>query len=132
MADESTPEQLPGQMQLPLDLPSTPPVPAEPAPAAESDLVIELKRLVTRNREKYEALRSQGAIPDPVSVVLTRLETLLDLTLTPEQRLRVDLLFETRMSDALDQCLAQCRQAKLLSPLAQQRNPPNGFIVPGK
>ncbi len=129
MADD----EIPGQIPL-FDISAREPDGQEPATINDfSDGVLQarLAALLADNRVKHQSLVSQGLMPDPRSVLSISLETLLDLTLTPSERLRFQVLFETRMATFLDQCLAQRTRAELLAPM--QQAPPGargGLIVP--
>ncbi len=75
-----------------------------------------LEKLVADNRTKHQRLIAAGSVPNPQAILLMRIETLLDLTLTPAERLRFDVLFETRMSVLLDRLLAEQARGGLLVP----------------
>lgn len=124
MADD----EIPGQLPL-FDLPEAPP-PPEQTPTQQLDSFSErvlgerLAQLRAANQATYTALLAAQATPDPRAVLAIRLDTLLDLTLTPAERLRFDVLFETRMAAFLEQCHAQRARAGLLAPLAAPTGQP--------
>jgi len=90
-----------------------------------------LELLSTQNRAKVQQLLSDGRMPDPRSVLTIRLDTVLALIFTPSEKLRFEVLFETRMSAFLDQCLAESSRANLLTPLNQPcQSAPGGLILP--
>ncbi len=145
MADDQTPDQthdqIPGQLPL-FDLPpSEPPGYDEPVgPDTEahrlddfSDEMLRgrLDKLTADNRGRWQRLMAAGMVPEPQRIMIMRLDTLLDLILTPSQRLQFDVLFETRMAAFLDMCLSQRARASLLTPGAGPAAPPGpGLFVP--
>lgn len=104
MADE--------QLQLPLDLPS---------PAEQLDAVRQ------SNSKKYLSLQTSGLRPDPLTVMLFRIESILSL-LSSEDRVSADLVFEKLMSEFLDKCLADANQ-QLLRPTTAGSG---GLFLPGR
>lgn len=81
------------------------------------------------NRDKYRALLTQGEKPDPYTVLLTRMESLVDLLLSDEEKLALDAVFEARMTGVLNACLASLRQRQLMTPSTAA---PPGLLVPGR
>jgi len=120
------------------DLPEQP---AQAAPATEpqpemtlddfSDemLAARLRLLIEQNKAKVQQLLAAQMMPDPRSVLTIRLDTLLDLIFTPSERLRFNVLFESKMSTFLDRCLAERSRADLLAPLATPAGPPPGGLI---
>lgn len=116
--------------QLPLfDLPDQPAT----EPDEDAALAAELRRVRDRNASMVEVLRRGGVRPDPITVLAIQLDTLIDLILDPEARLRFDLLRETRMAGFLNRCLADLRQAELLATRRPTGTTNGGrLIVPGQ
>lgn len=92
----------------------------------DKELRARLGSLRDRNRSKYQALLTLGAMPEPGGILNLRINTLLELLFDERQKLRYDVLFETRMSRLLDTCLGEARQASLRAD--RQNN--GGLIVP--
>lgn len=94
-------------------------------------LTARLTTLVEHNQAKYQSLVSTGVMPDPRSVLQLRLEALLDLILTPSERLRFNVLFESRMAGFLDQCIVNRSRSELIVPVTQPAPPGRtGLIIP--
>ena len=120
-------EQVPGQLPL-FDLADQ-----QQADDTFSDQVLRdrLATLIASNRATHRRLIDvHKVMPDPRTILAMRLETLLDLTLTPSQRLRFDVLFETRMDSLLEQCLAQQTRSDLLTGVHPPAGPVGGLIIP--
>ena len=96
---------------------------------ARRELHAKLGAIRQSNQAKYRALLAQGEVPDSGAILITRLETLLEMLLDGDARLAFDLGFEQRMTTVLNECLASARQRQLLVP-APKAAPP-GLIVPG-
>ena len=82
-----------------------------------------------RNSQKLLAIRQQGANLDLSGVAARRLDTLLDLMLSVEQRIQFEYAFETGMTEVLDKALAELRMATLtqgVGPNAPKLIMPNG------
>lgn len=117
------------QLELPLDLPE--PLTIVPSLTEEQVLAqTQLAQLQQENGLRYRELLLQGARPDSGSVAMARINTLIDMALSPEERLHYDIAFEHHMVALLTQCLTEIRQRKLAEGAAVP--PGNGkLIVPG-
>lgn len=85
------------------------------------------------NRQKYRALLSMNAEIAPPGVIMARLETLLEMLLDDDARLGFDLGFENKMTEVLNQCLAEARQAHITGSRpngARGNGGPPGLILP--
>jgi hypothetical protein len=88
----------------------------------------DLTKLRKRNEQKLIALGQQGAtVPDGL-VIMTRIDTLLDLFLQPDQRVQFEFAFETQMEEILNKFLSQVRQAVL----TQGVNSASKLTIPGQ
>lgn len=102
---------------------------------AEQQLRDQLADIIHSNQEKAQQIQRHGATLDPRTVLMIRVNTLLDLLLEPPARLRFDVLFEARMANLLDTALSECRRRDLLGgtqPIPpQQPTPAQKLIIPG-
>lgn len=64
---------------------------------------------------------------DPFMFMVTRLNTFLDLALTPDTRVAFEVAFEHNMTPVLEQCLQQARQMQLTH---AAKGKPNGLFLP--
>ncbi len=108
-------------------LPGMPELPPEAADHAREAMLKQLEAIRKSNHAKYKGLVQQGVTPTPEAILMARLETLLELLLSDDGRLRFDLSFEERMTGILNDALAAARQHTLLG----NGQPPGGLIVPG-
>lgn len=103
----------------------------------DSDNVVDLTKITQddldairqKNSQKLLAIRQQGANLDLTGVAARRLDILLDLMLTAEQRIQFEYAFESNMTEVLDKGLAELRMAALtqnVGPAAQKLVLPNG------
>lgn len=89
----------------------------------------DLEKVRTKNAERLAAIRQEGAALDLSGVTGRRLDVLLELILSPEQRVQFEYAFETRMVEVLEDAHAQIRMAKLtqdVSPSAKLLLPNGG------
>jgi len=89
----------------------------------------DLEKVRARNTQKLLAIRQQGANLDVSGVAARRLDILIDLILTKQQRVQFEFAFETTMTEVLDEALAELRKASLVQGLngkAQKLILPNG------
>lgn len=131
--------EIPGQMPL-FDLPDS----AETgAIAPDSQRITQLRALLEERRQANAGLVREMGVrykrrPDPSSVILTRLNCLVDLVFGDEQepRLSFELEFETEMGELLRDQLDKANQLSLLDidrPLPTNGRPiisGSGFITP--
>jgi hypothetical protein len=88
----------------------------DPVPTTRAALREALNKALDDNRDKIQILARMGASIDPRMVLMTRLDTLIDLMLLdPKKRLQFDLLFETRMGGILEAAISERRKVELLS-----------------
>lgn len=103
-------------------------VPYEPEPTTLDGLFKEdpealsqaLTQIRATNRQIFDAIIRNNARPDPNSVALLRLETLLEHIYGTENsaaRLHFEIAFEQRMEHVLNQMLNQALRAKILAPV---------------
>lgn len=126
------------QMELPLGLPPLPPS----APPVTADGQVDtsqaaLESLRATNHDKFQrvaAPRADGTrvMPDLATIIGLRVDILLDVLLDPEARIRYELMFETMMSQILDEYLAQRHSPDLLVASAVAPSGPARLIVPGR
>jgi hypothetical protein len=88
----------------------------------------DLEKVRQRNSQKLTAIRQQGANLDLSGVAARRLDTLLDIMLTKEQRIQFEYAFETNMTEILDSALTQLRMASLTQGLDK---PSQKLLLPG-
>jgi len=93
----------------------------EPLPGLEPDYAEErakrLHELREHNRELVGELHQVGGAIDSGSVALLQLQALLDLALSNEERTEFEVLFESRMGDALRDTVSALRKARLTAPM---------------
>lgn len=82
------------------------------------------------NMDSLRALQVEGAMLDPVNIVLTRINTLLDCFLNEEDRVQFEYLFETRISELLRSAHQEVTRSRLLQGV--QAAPPSSLYIPGK
>lgn len=87
----------------------------------------DLESIRQRNSQKLQAIRQQGANLDISGIAARRLDTLIDLLLTQEQRIQFEFAFETNMSEILDDALVELRKASLIQGVEKQQK----LIIPG-
>lgn len=81
-----------------------------------------------RNTQKLLSIRQQGANLDLSGVAARRLDILLDLLLTEQQRIQFEYAFETSMTEVLDKGLAELRMASLTQGIDK---PSQKLLLPG-
>jgi hypothetical protein len=90
--------------------------------APDDQRLRQLTDLRAGNEEFAKRLRSEGV--QIQSLTNLRLETLIDLILTPTDRLDFELVYQARVHDGLEKVQTQARQAKaratLLTPAERQ------------
>jgi len=89
--------------------------------------VEDLESIRQRNSQKLQAIRQQGANLDISGIAARRLDTLIELLLTQEQRVQFEFAFETNMSDILDDALVELRKASLVQGVTKKQE----LIIPG-
>jgi len=83
------------------------------------------------NAEKFAQLQKSGIRLDPASVVMTRLNTLLEFLLSEDDRTLYEIEFEEAVKEILDKADEQVRKAQLLAPLQQPAaSGTTGLILP--
>jgi hypothetical protein len=85
---------------------------------APGDLQVFLDKIRADNQELLEGMLRAGARPDPASMVLLRVELLVDTLLgtdTPHRQ-RFEAAYELRMANVLTQMMGLAGRAKLLAP----------------
>jgi hypothetical protein len=88
---------------------------------------LEMVRQQNAGRMQYLASLTPPMRPDPVGVLMTRLDTFLSM-LDEKTRLLFELAFERNMVEALEKCLSQAAHIQLTQGVGA---PPNGKMPPG-
>lgn len=123
-------DDVPGQMPLPSLEEFAKAPDALVADGDLAQLTAKLKELQDSNAEKYNDLLRQGAKPDPFTIIMIRLNTLLTM-LSPEDRLRFDIAFEESVSGLLDAGAKEVAQRRLMASPPQGPNG-GGLFIPGR
>ncbi len=108
--------------QQPAEAPADPPTPTQ--------VITDLLEVRRHNAVLYEELTAGRVRPEPVGVVLLKLETLIELALPPHDRNQVELAFERRMTGVLESCLSEMRQIEITQGVTAAVPPT--LIVPGR
>lgn len=137
MAEQQQSEQQQTEQYEQLELPLG--VDTSEADARKAALQAELAEVCATNAAKQKELAGMGVRADPDSVIMQRVNTLLDLALDPVSRLRFELAFERGMTQSLERCLVEARKLLLArgsgqTPTGPQPSgsaPVTGLIMPG-
>jgi hypothetical protein len=99
------------------------------APSTELQILAALQETRRGNAALYDELVAGQRRPDPIGVLLLKLDTLIELALPAADRNQLELVFEQRMTGALENCLREMRQEKLTQGVTA---PATSLIVPGR
>lgn len=100
----------------------------------EQQVLVELSEVRSANAALYQELQLRGRRPDPAGVALLKLQALLDLALPEDERNKVELVFEQRMTTVLRDCLRELAHEKLIQPTTPGGDHlrPGTLLIPGR
>jgi hypothetical protein len=98
---------------------------AEPKKNSREDIKKKLDAKRQSNKRAYLDLIRMGADLDLTALVMMRLDTLLELIITEEQREMYELLFEQRLSRVIEQAKTDLTKETITQPIKR-----SGLIIP--
>jgi hypothetical protein len=125
--------EVPGQLEL--DLGITAPTSPQALDEQKRQLAATLDERRKSNVDKYKDMLALNAQPDPMGVVMIRINLALDALLGEDTVARLDYenTFEDAIGEMLAECLQQARQRALthgINPYSHATNGASGVMLP--
>ncbi len=89
------------------------------------EVIEKLQSVREVNVQRLQAIHQAGASLDPITIIMTRIDTLLEF-LPPDTRVQVEYMFEKKMEVLLREAVSEVTRNSLAV------NPPNTLLIPGK